>query len=77
MTRNGKVEEIDAKDLVPGDVVTVKVGDKVPADCRVIRLHTSTYDVAAASPRVVFPRSRLRVGRDKAKKKHPSTTSWM
>lgn len=30
--RNGKKEEIDAKNLVPGDVVVLNIGDKVPAD---------------------------------------------
>ena len=31
---NGSLE---ARDLVPGDVVELKTGDRVPADCRVIR----------------------------------------
>jgi P-type E1-E2 ATPase len=39
--RNGQRDEVDAKDVVPGDIVLVKVGDKVPADCRIIRLETS------------------------------------
>lgn len=32
--RDGKVSEIDAKDLVVGDVIDVKLGDKLPADIR-------------------------------------------
>lgn len=32
--RNGHVEEVPARDLVPGDVVLVEAGNLVPADCR-------------------------------------------
>ena len=34
--RDGKTEIIDSKELVPGDIIILNVGDKVPADCRVI-----------------------------------------
>lgn len=34
--RNGKIEEINAKELVPGDVIILKSGKTVPADCRII-----------------------------------------
>jgi len=34
--RDSKEEEIMAKDLVPGDIVRIKEGDVVPADCRLI-----------------------------------------
>lgn len=34
--RSNKMETIDAKDLVPGDIIMLKQGDKVPADCRII-----------------------------------------
>ncbi|KAI5479058.1 hypothetical protein MNV49_004340 [Pseudohyphozyma bogoriensis] len=32
--RDGKWSEIDSADLVPGDVIAFKIGDIVPADCR-------------------------------------------
>ena len=35
--------------LVPGDVVEVRTGDRVPADCRVIRLKTATIRLEQAS----------------------------
>jgi len=38
--RNGEWNAIDAKDLVPGDVVEVKTGDCVPADLRVIEIRS-------------------------------------
>lgn len=34
--RGGGVREISARDLVPGDVVLLEVGNLVPADCRVL-----------------------------------------
>lgn len=34
--RNGKIEEIDASKLVPGDIVLLAEGDKVPADARLL-----------------------------------------
>lgn len=37
VTRDGvKVSSLPAKELVPGDVVELRVGDKVPADMRVV-----------------------------------------
>lgn len=33
---NGTKTEIPARDLVPGDVVVIDVGDRIPADCRVL-----------------------------------------
>jgi len=35
--RNGEKSEIDARGLVPGDVVALEIGDKVPADLRLIK----------------------------------------
>jgi calcium-translocating P-type ATPase len=35
--RDGKVQQIPAADLVPGDVLLVDEGDDVPADCRVLQ----------------------------------------
>ena len=32
--RNGSWSEIESADLVPGDMVSFKIGDIVPADCR-------------------------------------------
>lgn len=48
--RNGsKVLNLPAKELVPGDVVELKVGDKVPADMRVVELISSTLRVEQGS----------------------------
>ena len=34
--RNGKIEQIDSEHLVPGDIILLNTGDRVPADARVI-----------------------------------------
>ncbi len=36
--RNGRQKTIQAEDLVPGDIVTLQSGDKVPADLRLFRV---------------------------------------
>jgi Ca2+-transporting ATPase len=43
--RGGEWKQIDAEEIVPGDIVEVKVGDKVPADIRVIKLKTTTLKI--------------------------------
>ncbi|XP_074330230.1 calcium-transporting ATPase 4, endoplasmic reticulum-type-like [Apium graveolens] len=48
--RNGKkVTNLPAKELVPGDIVELRVGDKVPADMRVVHLISSTLRVEQGS----------------------------
>jgi Mg2+-importing ATPase len=37
VTRNGKSSKVDSKLLVPGDLVSVYVGDLVPADVRIVK----------------------------------------
>ncbi|MEA1993376.1 MAG: calcium-translocating P-type ATPase, SERCA-type [Euryarchaeota archaeon] len=45
--RNGKEIEIETQKLVPGDLIILKTGDKVPADCRVITSYNLNIDEAA------------------------------
>ncbi|XP_071742227.1 calcium-transporting ATPase 4, endoplasmic reticulum-type-like [Rutidosis leptorrhynchoides] len=48
--RNGKkINSLPAKELVPGDIVELRVGDKIPADMRVITLVSSTLRVEQGS----------------------------
>ncbi|MEM7813868.1 MAG: cation-translocating P-type ATPase [Candidatus Aenigmatarchaeota archaeon] len=36
VVRNGRAEIIPVSEIVPGDMILLKVGDRVPADCRII-----------------------------------------
>jgi Ca2+ transporting ATPase len=39
--RNGKIVTVDSVDLVPGDVVEVATGNKIPADIRLVALQST------------------------------------
>jgi len=43
--RSGELRKIDAKNLVPGDIVQLTEGAKVPADIRLIEIKTATFQV--------------------------------
>ena len=50
--RDGKEHEIDSKDLVPGDVIVLEEGSKVPADARlieIVRLQTQEASLTGES----------------------------
>lgn len=43
------VPDLPARELVPGDIVELRVGDKVPADMRIAALKTTTFRVEQSS----------------------------
>ncbi|MHB1291615.1 MAG: cation-translocating P-type ATPase [Sulfuricella sp.] len=45
--RGGEVQEIAAEDLVPGDIVLLEAGDRIPADARVLAAHNAEVAEAA------------------------------
>ncbi|XP_024544580.1 plasma membrane ATPase-like [Selaginella moellendorffii] len=45
--RDGKYEEEDASILVPGDIITIKLGDIIPADCRLLEGDPLSIDQSA------------------------------
>ncbi len=45
--RNGQVIELAAQQLVPGDIVVLEAGDRVPADGKIIRAATLEIDESA------------------------------
>ncbi|KAF3442050.1 hypothetical protein FNV43_RR15966 [Rhamnella rubrinervis] len=50
LIRNGvTLPNLPAKEIVPGDIVELKVGDKVPADMRVVELISSTLRLEQGS----------------------------
>jgi P-type Ca2+ transporter type 2A len=46
--RDGHMQKIKAEDLVPGDIVSVAVGDRIPADCRLLSIHSNAFAVDQA-----------------------------
>ncbi len=48
VVRNGALKRIKADDLVPGDIITVAVGDRIPADCRVLSIQSNSFRVDQA-----------------------------
>ncbi|TNB72111.1 HAD-IC family P-type ATPase [Arthrobacter sp. BB-1] len=47
VTRGGQRHEVPSEDLVPGDLVLLEAGDKVPADLRLVRLSGLRADESA------------------------------
>jgi len=45
--RDGEEKVVFAKELIPGDIVVLNTGDKVPADCRVIESYNLKTDEAS------------------------------
>jgi Ca2+ transporting ATPase len=46
--RNGQIDRVHATDLVPGDLISVAVGDKIPADARLVSISSSNFRVDQA-----------------------------
>ncbi|KAH6899014.1 hypothetical protein B0T10DRAFT_474283 [Thelonectria olida] len=45
---DGHVSRVKADELVPGDVITVSIGDRIPADCRIISIESNSFAVDQA-----------------------------
>ncbi|KAF9373237.1 hypothetical protein CPB97_000710 [Podila verticillata] len=46
--RGGSMTKVYASDIVPGDIIEVAVGDKIPADCRILEITSSTFRIDQA-----------------------------
>ncbi|KAL8843564.1 MAG: hypothetical protein Q9170_000068 [Blastenia crenularia] len=46
--RDGALGPIKAEELVPGDVISIAVGDRIPADCRVLSIQSNSFRVDQA-----------------------------
>ncbi|GAA5833855.1 hypothetical protein JCM11251_005988 [Rhodosporidiobolus azoricus] len=46
--RDGQTTKVHAVDLVPGDIVSLAVGDKIPADCRILEISSASFTVDQA-----------------------------
>jgi Ca2+ transporting ATPase len=41
--RSSQIARIHASELVPGDIISVAVGDRIPADCRLLSVSSSSF----------------------------------
>ncbi|CAD6575628.1 MAG: hypothetical protein ASARMPRED_007405 [Alectoria sarmentosa] len=48
VVRNGALKRMKADDLVPGDIISVAVGDRIPADCRILSIQSNSFRVDQA-----------------------------
>ncbi|KAG6888489.1 hypothetical protein C0995_007915 [Termitomyces sp. Mi166 len=48
VVRSGGIRRIHASELVPGDIITVAVGDKIPADARLLSVSSSSFRIDQA-----------------------------
>src|SRR5438034_1133399 len=46
--RDGRMQRVKAEELVPGDLVSVAVGDRIPADCRLLSIQSNSFRVDQA-----------------------------
>ena len=46
--RDGHMKKIKAEELVPGDIVSIAVGDRIPADCRLLSIQSNVFGVDQA-----------------------------
>ncbi|KAK7693266.1 hypothetical protein QCA50_002833 [Cerrena zonata] len=46
--RNGEISRLHASELVPGDIIAIAVGDKIPADCRLLSVSSGSFRVDQA-----------------------------
>ncbi|GAA5214928.1 cation-transporting P-type ATPase [Corallincola platygyrae] len=59
--RNGEKQRIDATELVPGDIVLLASGDKVPADLRLVQVRNLQVDESALTGESVPVEKRIDV----------------
>ena len=64
--RNGKLEVIPSKDLVPGDIVVIETGDYIPADLRIIEaINLKTQEAALTGESLPVEKMAAKIDDDK------------
>ncbi|RHZ79440.1 hypothetical protein Glove_146g28 [Diversispora epigaea] len=43
--RDGHLDKIHSEELVPGDIIDIAVGDKIPADARILKISSTTFRI--------------------------------
>lgn len=46
--RDGRAVKVHASEVVPGDLISVAVGDKIPADARVVAISSASFTIDQA-----------------------------
>lgn len=46
--RDGLLAPVKAEELVPGDIISIAVGDRIPADCRLLSIQSNSFRVDQA-----------------------------
>ena len=64
--RDGREQEVPSRDLVPGDVMVVEAGDRIPADARLVEAHSLQCDEAPLTGESLPVPKDLRVSGDDA-----------
>jgi P-type Ca2+ transporter type 2C len=64
--RDGREQEVPSKELVPGDVLLLEAGDKIPADARLVEIHSLQCDEAPLTGESVPVGKELNVMREDA-----------
>ncbi|MBN1159784.1 MAG: HAD-IC family P-type ATPase, partial [Candidatus Diapherotrites archaeon] len=65
VVREGKVREIGAERLVPGDIIILHEGDKIPADCYIIESFNAATMEAALTGESTLVEKKVSIQKDK------------
>ena len=75
--RNGEKKEIDSTQLVPGDIVFLEIGDKIPADLRLIDAVNLKVDESALTGESVTSSKNANAVPQKSTLSEQSSMAWM
>ncbi|WP_295420396.1 HAD-IC family P-type ATPase [Sulfurovum sp.] len=75
--RNGEKKEVDSTELVPGDIVFLEIGDKIPADLRLIEAVNLKVDESALTGESVASLKSTEAVPQKSALSERSSMTWM
>jgi len=64
--RGGRELEVPSKEIVPGDIVILEAGDKIPADARLVEIHSLKSDEAPLTGESIPITKELKLSREDA-----------
>jgi len=64
--RGGRELEVPSKEIVPGDIVLLEAGDKIPADARLVEIHSLKSDEAPLTGESIPITKELKLSREDA-----------